>query len=542
MEGFEWLLELKDGMTSPAHAMRKSLAELGQQANRTEADVKKLHAEQAKGAKEGAAMGKELAGALGFAVGLKEVVEWEKRALEGLGDLVVEGVKLSLEMGELREHTTRMFEGLSGSKAGGEEMYQTIQKLRQVLPESEKELGSWAAKLMGAGMTDAKSVSESLKAMASATALMGGGDMGAAAGQKVGNLISKSLESGQFKGNAKALVGTGVSADDLAKQLGMTPANFQAAFKKGTIAADKGIDALNDVLKRKGADAVAATMGELPTIIAKGREAFAHMFDDVDAKPLVREIKLFVDTLTGAGPAADSSKRTITSTFDYVIKIAAQATHAITLGMLEAELAILKLQHTFAPLIKQFKRWVDDGSALGLMKSILVGMAVAAAALGLAITVALAPVMALYRAFRLVGDGIDAAIDKALDLKAAITGVPRPPTGTEGGGGSSWDDPVPTSPAHATGGLVGKPAAGEAWASVAPGETIMPKGSLGKLGTGGDGSGAPAASGGDRSMSVDVGGIRIDGAGKSAQAVLALLESQLADVLEQAALEAGAAA
>jgi peptidoglycan hydrolase CwlO-like protein len=35
---------------------------------------------------------------------------------------------------------------------------------------------------------------------------------------------------------------------------------------------------------------------------------------------------------------------------------------------------------------------------------------------------------------------------------------------------------IPESPAHADGGVVGKPAPGEFWASVAPGETIVPKG------------------------------------------------------------------
>jgi hypothetical protein len=534
VEGFEWLLEMRDGVSGPAHAMRASVAQLGQEARNAEGGMRKLHESQTKGVASGVAMGEV------WAKGLEKVAEWAQRAFEGVTELVAEGLKLSLEMGELREHSKRMFEGLSGSKAGGEEMYATIQKLRGVLPQSEKELSSWAATLMGAGMTDARSVAESVKAMSAASALMGGGEMGAAASQKVGSLTAKSLESGQFKGSAKSLVGTGVSADDLAKELGMTPANFQAAFKKGAIEASKGIDALNHVLQKKGTSAVASTMSEVPTMIAKGREAFAHMFDDVNAKPLIHEIGLFVNALTGAGPASESSKKTITSTFNAIALVAADVTHGITLGFLYTELAILKAEHAMDPLIKSFKRWVDEGEALTAVKGILVGMAVAAGLLAVGVAAVLVPLYAIYRAIKLPFDVLSAMVDKALDLKAALTGVPRVQVTAPGGGGSSWDDTGGTSPAHATGGLVGKPAPGEAWASVAPGETIMPKGSLGKLGEAGERSGAPT-SGGDRSVSVDIGGIRIDGAGKTAPQVLSLLVSELADALESVAREAGAA-
>jgi hypothetical protein len=540
VEGFEWLLELRDGMTVPAATMRRALRGITDETRATNAELRKLQSEQQRTGREATAMGRDMLGGLGLAVGLGEMVRLEKDAAEGMAELAAEGVKLSFEMNELREHSIRMFEGLSGSAAGGREMYDRIQELRTILPQSERELGQWSAKLMAAGMTDAGGVDRSLKAMSSASALLGGGQQGEAAAEKVSNLIAKSLEGGKFKGMAKTLVGTGVSADELAKELGMTPEAFQRAFKKGTIEANKGIEALTEVLQRKGTDAIAGTMGELPVIIAKGKEALAHMFDDVDVKPVTREIQVFFQAVGMAQPAGQSMKSTLTTTMDYVIKLVAQATHAITLGALEGELAILKLEHAFHPTIVSLKRFVDTGEALGFMKSMLYGAEASLFLMGTALKIALAPLLRIVQGFEMMSDAISFAVDKALDLKAAITGTPRPALDDNGGGGSDWGPAnvgLASAPANARGGTVLAPAPGEVLASVAPGETILPKGQLSVGGS----QATAAASSGDKTVAGVMGDVHlhIDGGGKGVVDAVHEATAMLVDMLEGAALEAG---
>jgi hypothetical protein len=161
-----------------------------------------------------------------------------------------------------------------------------------------------------------------------------------------------------------------------------------------------------------------------------------------------------------------------------------------------------------------------------------------------------------------MGAALMYAVQKALELKQIVTGVgeaapnmtkiaggnistlggmggqievaPVPATGgkvmqpTPGGMGGQ----IEVAPPNATGGKVMQPAPGEQFASVAPGESIVPRG-------GAVADRAPPAQSGSRNVSVDVGGIHIEGAGKNAHEILALLESSLADLFERAALEAG---
>ena len=217
MEGFEWLLEMRDGMTAPAATMKAALKSFSGQIAQTEREIRILQERQlnykangkmfADAAKQNAdaiarlrlhmgelrsassqvtdAMPEQGASMLGAAFGALSLVsalamvaraEWD--AVRGTAALTVEGIKLAVEMAELREHTIRMFEGLGGSAAIGDEMYRSLQRLRTELPQSEKELGAWAAKLMAAGQVDPSKVTQSIRAMASASALLGGGEQG----------------------------------------------------------------------------------------------------------------------------------------------------------------------------------------------------------------------------------------------------------------------------------------------------------------------------------------------------------------------------
>ena len=549
-------MDLKDGMSNPASQMKSALKGVESQMRSTEAELRKLaatqlqykqagfgqgakevgndmaklrlqlgearaqHGELATAAKSGAAAEAEAAQAATMAAGaFAAVAAVAGVAAFKLGELAVEGAKTALEMNELREHTTRMFEGLSGSQAGGEEMYKQLQQLRKILPESEKDLSGWAAKLMGAGMTDPTAIKESIKSLASASALMGGGEQGAAAAEKISGLIAKSLESGKFKGMTKMLVGTGVTENELAQQLGMTPANFQAAFKKGTIEAQKGIDALNAVLQTKGRGAIEGTMGELPVMIAKAKEAFAHLFDGVDVKPFTEAMRQLVGIIDTAQPSGRAMNLTLVDAFNGIMKAGAFMVRSLTFGFLYVELGALKMMHWGAPFILLLMRVHKSGLDLLVLKAVFAGIAGA-------IALMVAPLIQ-------IADAMMSTLGAAQKLAGLLPGM-KSPTGPEaGGGGSDWGSPT-IAPAHSAGGIVMAPPPGEAFTSVAPGEAIVPRGGLNV----GGGRSEPSATG-SRSTSVDVGGIHIDGAGKSAHEIVALLESSLADLFDRAALEVG---
>ncbi len=578
MEGFEWVMEIGDGMTAPASQMRSALSTLSTSLRSTEAEMRSLQRLQntyrSAGFTQGAAeVGKDLsklrlgaaetraqmkaltgataesgpsmmgsmAGAIGLSFGLAEVARWAKDAYVEMAHLTLAGLELAVQANETREHLTRMFSGLGGGAAAGGAMYETIQKLRTVVPESEEDISRWASTLMAAGMTDPKRVEASIRAMASASALMGGGDVGAAASSKVESLTAKSPETGKFKGLGKSLVGTGLSAADLADQLGMTEENFQAAFKKGTIGAERGIAAMNAALTKKGAGALEGTMGEWPTLVAKAKEGFAHMFDGVNVEPLMEALRGLVGLLDASKPSGQAMRATLVSVFTDVAKSAGTAVAAITRGLLSVELGVLKLMHYMAPMTLQWRAWERNGTVLLAIKTILVGIAGVAAVVTVVFAAAAAPVLKLARAFMF-------AVEAAAKLKYMITGVaeasgrikiPSLSGGASGGvfGTSNPAAPATTvrAPANAEGGIV-QPARGEALASVAPGEAIVPRGKLAV----GPGAAPSPGGGGDTHNHIDIGGIHIDGAGKSAPEILAMLESAVADLFGRAANEAGA--
>ena len=540
MEGFEWIMEVKDCMSAPAAHMQSSLKGLEAELRSSEAGIRELQrsmlAQTQAGNKFAAAvtagtlkslrleaaetraqfkalkaatdaagpsMFQSMLGADLLSRGLSGVVHMAESAAKGVFDLARGGLELAISAGEAREHLTRMFAGLSGGEAGGEAMYATIQRMRKVVPESEAELSHWAATLMAAGMTDPARVEASIRAMASASALMGGGEAGAAAGSKVQNLIAKSLETGKFKGLGKTLVGTGLSARDLADQLGMSEANFQAAFKSGTISAERGIAAMNAALTSKGAGALAGSMGELPVIIAKAKEAFTHLFDGVDMKPLVSEIRDFVGLLDSSKPSGQALGRIMRQTFGDMATAGGSFVRTLKIRFLEFELSWLQAKRSI-----DFRSIIDGAKAfLNVIRD--VAWAIDKIAGGWNATIGAVGAVAFGAS--------DAVANEQARMRAGYKG------GDYG-----------TLPAHADGGVV-QPAHGELLASVAPGETIVPRGKL-SVGGGGESAGSTGA----RTTHVDVGGIHIDGSGKSAGEIVAMLESALADLFDRTAMEAGA--
>jgi hypothetical protein len=84
--------------------------------------------------------------------------------------------------------------------------------------------------------------------------------------------------------------------------------------------------------------------------------------------------------------------------------------------------------------------------------------------------------------------------------------------------------------------MVMQPAPGEAFASVAPGELILPRGFMSRMP---DFQGGAANGNGGTVVHVDVGGIAMHGVHDMA-AMRPMLESEIADVFERVRLEVGA--
>ena len=193
--------------------------------------------------------------------------------------------------------------GAEGNEEIGAQTYDMVMRLRRELPQSQKEIANWVSTLQGAGMIDPSGLVQTVKAMSAASALMGGGAQGDAAANKVKEIMARASEMGSFKirGGLRGFVGTGISPDDLSKALGMTPAQLNVAFTKGTVPVERGMAAIEEILTTKGAEALEGTMREWDVIMAKGRESVSHLFDDVETGP-------FMETLRDTGDMLDKDQ------------------------------------------------------------------------------------------------------------------------------------------------------------------------------------------------------------------------------------------
>jgi hypothetical protein len=564
VEGFEWVAELKDGMSRPAQVARGGLASLRSEILATDKALLQLNRDMHEASKpkpiapagslaamraqrfelqqqrkEAALAAREMGpGSRSMASqittsltvygllssSIRRIGENAKWAATQVYELVTGGIKLALEMNELKTRSMRMFEGLGGPGAG-EAIYKMVQDLRREIPQSEREIASWSSTLMAAGMTDPGKLKATIKAMASASALMGGGEMGAAAADKIKTLIARALETGSFKvrGGARALVGTGVTSTELATALGMSPRQMDQAMSKGLIAADRGIAALQKILTEKGARAVAGEMATLPVIINKAQEAFAHLFDGVD-------VRGFLGELMSLGSILDSNSingmiwhAQIKQAFDGAVQLATKMVRGVKLGLIELEIAYLKFEIRNAALVRA---WMKLHVAGLLVSGVLLAIQAALTQVLTLVQIVVAPFTALAWAVEKLVNAIGVGSERGMGATGIRPTLAGPP------------ESVPRAPGHAKGGMVMRPSEGEYFASVAPGEVIVPGDEARSLNA--PQLGASGQGGGDTITPVNVGGIHIHEP-KDPQDTIDLLESQLADVFERAALEGGRA-
>jgi len=390
--------------------------------------------------------------------------------------------------------------GAEGDEAIGGQTFDMVMRLRRELPQSQKEIANWVSTLQGAGMIDPSGLVQTVKAMSAASALMGGGAQGEAAAEKVKTIMARASEVGSFKirGGLKGFVGTGISGEDLSAALGMTKPQLDKAFTKGTIEAEKGMAAIEQILTEKGGKALEGTMREWDVIMAKGKEAVSHLFDDVDTGP-------FMETLRDTGDMLDKDQlqgralnQIFKALFGETFDLGNSALVNLRVGFTWLEVYALRAINAIRPLKPmlevfegmggEFLREVNNAFAL------LTGL-IERAARGLEI-------------IQSIGSG-------------QLPTVNRPMVGFE------------RAPANASGGEVLKPAPGEYLASVAPGETILPAdhsraASPRELG-GSEGGGSTLA----QHNEMHFHGV------KGAEEAKDLMVDALADALEQAALEAG---
>ena len=378
-------------------------------------------------------------------------LETGKRILEGVVDALKEVAVTAFEVTDTNARLEASFEALGGAGAGKKTLA-FVDDLATKLPQSRKEIAGWVSQFQALGITDLSEIRQQILATASAQAItFASGGQGAEVYTKLAERIHVAVE--EHKGlkladkQLKQLYEAGLNVTDVAraygretKQAGYDANRLASELKAGTIDAQAFGDALSTTLVEKGHKPLEAMGDDIKVIGQKGLETFEHFFDGIDTSPLIEAFKSVV-SLGDQGEASGAVlKQGITGALNEVIKWLAE-------GVIQAELFFLDLE-------------------IGAVKS--------------GITVE-----SVRDVLRDVSAALKTAFGYAEDLYGALTSV-----GSAVGAVNDFLDPAGTrnrelqvqearaasvkAEGHAGGGLV-QPASGEAFASVAPGEFILPR-------------------------------------------------------------------
>lgn len=348
-------------------------------------------------------------------------------------------LKTGFEVTEFNNKLEATFQALGHTPTAGKDTLEFLDRLATQLPQSRTDLAKWTETFEGMGITNTGELRQQVTAIASATALMPlNAEKAAHAYTILTGRIQTAKELGQTftldKRLDKQLHDLGISLEDL-------HIKGQKTTKGLVVGAQDFGNALSNALIEKGKGPLEVMGNEIGVVKEKGMEAFMHLFDGVgeDLAPIIDALK-DIPIILGSDQGA---KKGIHETIKFIASALGEAIVETEVFFLEMETGALKLVPILRPVI-------DDLEKLGILgrsgaedfKAFAAGVEGAAGAL----------------AHLAVGDVGGAAVSIGKSILESREPIPQR-----------------TSPAHAEGGLVGRPAPGEFFASVAPGESIVSK-------------------------------------------------------------------
>lgn len=374
-----WSVDLQDHVSQPANAAAKAMGEASSSAQGLSSHMNQLQE----------ATGHATEGAHGAGVGFGELIpeiagaelaiEGAKKAFEFFSETGKELIATAIEASEQVQHLTEVFGALSGAGeegAGeaGKAIFAMTRQIASQLPQSEATIQSWTRSLMAAGVTDMTRLQESLRATAGAEALVEGG------GEKVRSILARlneaSVKGTKLRFNVSQLEGTGITEEELLKHLGMTPRAFELARKNGQITGTQIADAMVAVLGEKAKGPLEGQMGELATVTTKAKDAFLHLFDGVEPKPLVDGLREFFSVFDAANPSGKVIRDTIGGAFNFIFRVAGTVFVWLKNAFLHLMIWGLQAALFVKPLIASFKEWFQQHDGLNILMTSLKGLGI----------------------------------------------------------------------------------------------------------------------------------------------------------------------
>ena len=430
-----------------------------------------------------------VAGALALAAGIAAV---SVAAVSGAVSLA----KWTFATAEAGRNLEISRQAIAGSREDTARMGDQIDLLRRKVPlatEALSELYRQVRTTFDNSAVSGKGILNTVQLLGSATAAAG-----KEASSKVEALITRGKDFGRFgiapgsgvqgaRGfGAGELAGTGIKFDQvasaLAAQENISIAKARQMLIAHTVEINTGIKALTTAAGEAYGDTLSRKLLSTDAIMQKFRDDGLAIAKGVNLEPLLRGLSKIEEVFSTTTTSGYALKQVVTALSTVLFGQAAGGAPLIVTALRIAVLELVKM----ATAAIVFATWIKRGVAE--LEAKTGSLRVAFQVLGDTIAIAFAPItLALKGAegIKSILSGIHGSPGAAL---AAAGGTRQPqsfPRDVASPG--AFTRPALTAPAHAEGGLVMRPAPGELFASVAPGERIVPSGGGGRAGGGAGG-------------------------------------------------------
>lgn len=313
--------------------------------------------------------------------------------------------------------------------AGGAKMLRELDAIAAKLPYTGEKIREWAKPLIEARLRGAQ-LQRAIEAVAASTAMWG-----EAAGGVTSNLI-KQFAAGARLNQAvwlspdmlDQLASAGVSAEVLAKELGIAQNRLQLSTVKASVLGD----VLQRVLIRQGAGSLALIGQTWDSITAKVNEGLKSAFEGLGdlVAPFMKEVQYLASELFKGTVASKGMGGALRAVLEPAFKLATSAVRQLHYGLLYAEIAILSAYISLRPLIAAVEK---TGAAGVVLKAVLISIGVVVAILTVLVTGLAVAMFLVALPFVIAGVAIGLVVYGLYRLMAAAVAAQSRVTGAMAG-------------------------------------------------------------------------------------------------------------
>lgn len=310
----------------------------------------------------------------GLAAGAVAVAAAVAVVVVAIGALIIKGAAFAISASQGKQAMLGMVDALGQGKVTGAEVDDMLSGLADRIGISKDTLLPFTKEYLKLGVTGVDALEKLTTAAISAQAIVGD-PSGAAAFQKLQEKILLAAQAGQqlkipLKGLG-SLAEAGLTVDDVAKKMGVSAKTLGDQLKSGAVDAKKFGDALTDAVIEKGAGPLKFLATTVDAIKKKFEQDFGDLFEDIDVKPFMAEVKDLFGIFGQAQPSGQALKAGIGGFFKEVFAIATKVVPLVKHFLLDLVIYGLKAYIALKPIAKAIKEWAESAEGSETITTVL---------------------------------------------------------------------------------------------------------------------------------------------------------------------------